>query len=100
MIGVSGIVTGLGNVWIEPYLEMYQAAQESDFLKVRKLQEKINKLYEVIQTAGDRGVPAIKAATSLLGRSEKWVKAPMFPLEEEELSRVRKILRGLGLKTV
>lgn len=98
MIGVSGIVTGLGNVWIEPYLEMYQAAQESDFLKVRKLQEKINGLYEVIRTARDRGVPAIKAATSLLGRSEKWLKAPMLPLGEEELSRVKGVLTGLDLK--
>jgi 4-hydroxy-tetrahydrodipicolinate synthase len=32
MIGVSGIVTGLGNVWIEPYLEMYEAAKERVFL--------------------------------------------------------------------
>jgi 4-hydroxy-tetrahydrodipicolinate synthase len=99
MIGVSGIVTGLGNVWIEPYLEMYQAAQEGDFLKVRKLQEKINKLYEVIRTAGDRGVPAIKAAASLLGRSEKWLRAPMLPLDEKELSRVKEILADLDLKT-
>jgi len=98
MIGVSGIVTGLGNVWIEPYLEMYEAAQKNDFLKVRKLQEKINQLYEVIRTARDRGVPAIKAATSLLGRSEKWLKAPMLPLDKDELSRVGQILAGLGLK--
>jgi 4-hydroxy-tetrahydrodipicolinate synthase len=97
MIGVSGIVTGLGNVWIEPYLEMYQAAQEGDFLRVQKLQEKINKLYEVIRTARDRGVPAIKAAASLLGRSEKWLKAPILPLDKEELSRVKEILTDLNL---
>jgi 4-hydroxy-tetrahydrodipicolinate synthase len=100
MIGCPGIVTGLGNIWIEPYIEMYQAAQKGDFLRVRKIQAKINKLYEVIRTVGDRMVPAIKGATSLLGRSEKWVKAPMLSLEEEELSRVMKILRDLGLKTV
>jgi 4-hydroxy-tetrahydrodipicolinate synthase len=100
MIGSPGMVTGLGNVWIEPYIEMYQAAQQGDFPRVRKIQAKINKLYEVIRTVGDRVVPAVKGAASLLGRSEKWVKAPMLPLEEEELSRVRKILRDLGLKTV
>jgi 4-hydroxy-tetrahydrodipicolinate synthase len=100
MIGSPGIVTGLGNVWIEPYIEIYQAAQQGDFPRVRTIQVKINKLYEVIRTAGNRVVPAIKGATSLLGRSEKWVKAPMLPLEEEELSRVLKILRDLGLKTV
>ena len=99
MIGSPGMVTGLGNVWIEPYIEMYQAAQKGDFSRVRKIQAKINKLYEVIRTVGDRVVPAVKGAASLLGRSEKWVKAPMLPLEEEELSRVLKILRDLGLKT-
>jgi 4-hydroxy-tetrahydrodipicolinate synthase len=99
MIGSPGIVTGLGNVWIEPYIEIYQAAQKGDFSRVREIQVKINKLYEVIRTAGDRVVPAIKGAASLFGRSEKWVKAPMLPLEEEELSRVLKILRDLGLKT-
>jgi dihydrodipicolinate synthase/N-acetylneuraminate lyase len=99
MIGSPGMVTGLGNVWIEPYIEIYQAAQKGDFLRVREIQGKINKLYEVIRTVGDRVVPAIKGATSLLGRSEKWVKAPIFSLEEEELSRIRKILKELGLKT-
>lgn len=44
-IGAKGIVTGLGNVWIEPYLEMFKAAQERDFATVRKIQEKINRLY-------------------------------------------------------
>jgi len=98
-IGGSGMITGLGNVWIEPYLEMYQAAQRGDFLKVRKFQEKINKLYEVIRTTGDREIAAIKASVFLLGRSEKWLKAPMLPLDEEELIRIRRILSQLGLKT-
>ena len=96
--GASGIVTGLGNIWIEPDLKMYQAAEEGDFPKVRDLQAKINRLYEVIRAGGDRGIPAIKAATSLLGRSEKWLKAPVLPLDEEELSRVKQILADLDLK--
>jgi 4-hydroxy-tetrahydrodipicolinate synthase len=99
MIGSPGMVTGLGNIWIEPYIEMYQVAQQGDFRTVQKIQAKINKLYEVIRTVGDRVVPAVKGATSLLGRSEKWVKAPMCSLEKGELSRVLEILRGLGLKT-
>ncbi|MGQ9646914.1 MAG: dihydrodipicolinate synthase family protein [Thermodesulfobacteriota bacterium] len=98
MIGSPGIVTGLGNVWIEPYITIYQAAQKGDFSTVRKIQAKINKLYGVIQTVGDRVVPAIKGATSLLGRSEKWVRAPMLSLEEGDLSRIRKILEELSLK--
>jgi 4-hydroxy-tetrahydrodipicolinate synthase len=97
MIGARGMVTGLGNVWVEPYVEMYRAAEKRDLKKILKCQEKINRLYEVIQTAGGRGVPAVKAAASLLGRSEKRLKEPILPVNDQELSRIEKILRNLGL---
>jgi len=67
MVGARGMVTGLGNVWVEPYIEMYRAAEKRDFKETLKYQEKINRLYEVIRTARGRGVPAVKAAASLLG---------------------------------
>ena len=96
-LGAKGIVTGLGNVWIVPYLEMFKAAEERDFATVHKIQGKINKLYEVIETVGGRGNPAVKGGVSLLGRCGKWVKAPIMPLDGEELSRVRQILVELDL---
>jgi len=98
ILGASGVVTGLGNVWIEPYVEMYRAAEEGDFPRVQEFQKKINRLYEVLHVAGDKNIPAIKAATSLLGRCEKWLKPPLSPLNDEELSRVRKVLTNLRLK--
>ena len=97
-IGAKGVVTGLGNVWIEPYLEMYEAAKRRDFATARQHQEKINAVYEVIQTVGGRGIPAVKAGAALLGRSEKWVKSPVQPLNEDELSRVANVLAGIGLE--
>jgi 4-hydroxy-tetrahydrodipicolinate synthase len=97
MIGARGMVTGLGNVWVEPYVEMYRAAGKGDFEKVLKCQQKINRLYEVIRTARGRGVPAVKAAASLLGRSETWLKEPLLPVNDEEFSRIERILRNLGL---
>jgi 4-hydroxy-tetrahydrodipicolinate synthase len=100
MIGARGIVTGLGNVWVEPYVEMYRAAEKRDSEEILKCQEKINRLYEVIQTARGRGAPAVKAAAFLLGRSEKWLKEPILPVNDEELSRIEKILRNLGLNPV
>ena len=98
ILGASGVVTGLGNVWIEPYVEMYRAAEEGDFPRVQEFQKKINRLYEVLHVARDKNIPAIKAATSLLGRCEKWLKPPLSPLNDEELSRVRKVLTNLRLK--
>jgi 4-hydroxy-tetrahydrodipicolinate synthase len=100
ILGASGVVTGLGNVWIEPYVRMFRAAQEGDFRGVQKFQKKINRLYKVLQVAGNKTIPAIKAATFLLGRCEKWLKPPLLPLSDEELSRVRKVLADLGLTKV
>jgi len=37
-IGADGIVTGLGNVYIEPYIRMYQAALSNDFKNVSEMQ--------------------------------------------------------------
>jgi 4-hydroxy-tetrahydrodipicolinate synthase len=98
MIGARGMVTGLGNVWAEPYVEMYRAAERHDLKETLKCQEKINRLYEVIRTARGRGVPAIKAAVSLLGRSEKWLKSPVLPVNDEELLRIERILKDLGIE--
>ena len=98
ILGAPGVVTGLGNVWIEPYVEMYRAAEEGDFSRVQEFQKKINRLYKVLHVTGDRNIPAIKSATFLLGRCERWLKPPLLPLNDEELSRVRKVLTDLRLK--
>jgi 4-hydroxy-tetrahydrodipicolinate synthase len=97
ILGASGVVTGLGNVWIEPYVEMFRAAEVGDFRRAQEFQKKINRLYKVLQVAGDRNIPAIKAATFFLGRCEKWLKPPLLPLNDEGLSRVKKVLADLGL---
>lgn len=96
-IGADGMVTGLGNVLIEPYIEMYQAAQLDDFKKVYEMQKRINALYEIIQVTGIKVIPSIKAATSLLGRSHKWMKITSQTLSNAEINGIEKILRSLYL---
>ena len=98
ILGASGIVTGLSNVWIEPYVGMCRAAEENDVRSVQEFQKKINRLYRILRVTGNKTVPAIKAATFLLGRCEKWLKPPLLPLSDEELSRVKKVLTDLRLK--
>jgi 4-hydroxy-tetrahydrodipicolinate synthase len=98
ILGASGVVTGLGNVWIEPYMQIYRAAEQGDFRKVQGFQKKINRLYKILHVTGNRTVPAIKAATSFLGRCERWVKSPQLPLNDQELSRVKRVLADLRLK--
>ncbi len=91
------MVTGLGNVFIEPYIRMYQAAKKGNYRKVNEMQKKINKLYEIIQVTGGKAIPAIKAGVALLGRSTKWMKLSSLSLDDEEIRKVERILTNLSL---
>jgi len=95
--GANGIVTGLGNVWIEPYIKMYQAARARNNSRVNKMQKEIDNLYELIQVTGGKVIPAIKAAVTLLGRSTKWMKIPSLTLGDEDIEKVKRVIVKLGL---
>jgi len=95
--GANGIVTGLGNVFIEPYIQMYKEAKKGNATKVNEMQKKINELYEIIQISGGKVIPAIKAGVALLGRSAKWMKLSSLSLDDEEIRKVEKILINLSL---
>ena len=95
--GANGIVTGLGNVWIEPYIKMFQAAKARNNLRVNEMQKEIDNLYELIQVTGGKVIPAIKAAASLLGRSNKWMKISSQTLNEQEVEKVKRVLTNLNL---
>ncbi len=96
-IGADGVVTGLGNVFIEPYIQMYKEAKKGNYQKVNEMQKKINKLYEIIQVTGGKVIPAIKAGTALLGRSSKWMKIISMSLNNNEVTKIEKILIDLTL---
>jgi len=95
--GANGIVTGLGNVWIEPYIKMFQAAKARNNSRVNEIQKEINNLYELIQVTGGKVIPAIKAAVTLLGRSTKWMKMLSLTLGDEDIEKVKRVITKLGL---
>ncbi len=97
LMGARGIVTGLGNVWIEPYVEMYREAKEDNITKVMELQYKINRLCEIIERTGGYSVPAVKAACALLGRSTPLMVQRSMTLSEDKIETVEQILKELGL---
>jgi 4-hydroxy-tetrahydrodipicolinate synthase len=97
LVGARGIVTGLGNVWIEPYVEMHREAKEDNISKVTKLQGKINRLCEIIERTGGCSTPAIKAACALLGRSTPLMVQRSMTLSEDKIATVEQILKELGL---
>ena len=97
LLGAKGMVTGLGNIWVDPYLTMFQASMEGKVDVVLECQRKVNRLFQVIGVTGGKVNAAIKAAVSLLGRCSKWMRTSTTTLTEEEVGRVREVLQDLRL---
>ncbi len=97
LIGAKTVVTGLGNVWIDPYIEMSQAAHQGDRIGVLEAQKKINALFEIVECAPGKGISAIKAACSLLGRSKLGMSIPSLRVNTKELNKIKCIVEGLEL---
>jgi len=95
--GADGVVTGLGNVFIEPYIQMYKEAKKGNYQEVNEMQKKITELYEIIQITGGKVISAIKVGTALLGRSSKWMKIISMSLNNNEVRKIEKILIDLNV---
>lgn len=98
MIGCHGIVTGLGNARIEPYIQIYKAAREGDWQTVRKCQVRINILYGIIRLCGN-SIAAAKAAAELSGRGNRWMRQRSQSLSDGQMKEVAAILREFDRKT-
>ena len=92
MVGCDGIVTGLGNARIEPYLRMYEAAERGDWGTVRQCQGRINTLYGIIRSCGN-SIAAAKAAAELAGRGSRWMRQRSQSLSDPQMKEVAGILR-------
>jgi 4-hydroxy-tetrahydrodipicolinate synthase len=92
MIGCHGIVTGLGNARIEPYVQIYRAAQKGDWQTVRSCQARINVLYGIIRLCGN-SIAAAKAATELSGRGSRWMRQSSQSLTDAQMQEAARILR-------
>lgn len=91
LAGADGVVSGLSNVRVEPYVEMYQAALKGDKSKIQECQTRINYLYKLIHLFGN-GNAAIKAATEIYGRGSRWMQIPSMTLDNEQIKMIHKIL--------
>ena len=96
LLGARGIVTGLGNVWIEPYIKMRDAHRQGNAQAVLQAQAQINTVYEIINITG-KVIPPIKAAAMLLGRSTALMKTPGLTLNADEIAKVKDVLKKVEL---
>jgi len=94
--GASGIVTGLGNVRLDPYVALYGAAVAGNRNAALAAQREINSLAQIFECVGHRIIPAIKAAVAFDGRCLPRMKMEHHTLSAEDIETVLAVLNGLG----
>ncbi|MGP9538718.1 dihydrodipicolinate synthase family protein [Brachybacterium sp. AOP43-C2-M15] len=103
LAGADGSVPGLGNVDPAGYVRMHRAARTGDWEQVRREQDRLAALFEIVFQPTDKvgpaaGVGAFKTALRELGIfSTNTMAAPMTPIEGESVDRIRAILEDTGM---
>lgn len=91
LCGADGVVSGLANARVEPFVDLFQAGERGDPAGVLAAQARINRLYEIVHAVG-RGNPAIKTAAALAGRSNYSMRVATQTTTEAERAAVAAIL--------
>ncbi|MCS6711393.1 dihydrodipicolinate synthase family protein [Brachybacterium sp. EF45031] len=103
LAGAHGCVPGLGNVDPAGYARMHAAAQRGDWESMRREQDRLAALFEIVFQAPGRvgptaGVGAFKTALREMGIfSTNTMSAPMASLDDDETARIRTVLERAGL---
>ncbi|MFD1931094.1 dihydrodipicolinate synthase family protein [Nonomuraea mangrovi] len=103
-MGADGVVPGLGNVDPHGYVRLFGSAARGDWEAARKEQERLVRLFEIIQVGGARmggsssGLGAFKAALHLRGVIDCPATAlPQVPLNDDEVAQIGMLLAAAGL---
>lgn len=103
--GAAGIVPGLGNVDPAGYVRMYDAARAGDWAAVASEQDRLARLFRIVEaatpgrvSAGAAGLGGFKTALQLMGVIDSNRMAePMVQLDAAETATVRGIVEAEGL---
>jgi 4-hydroxy-tetrahydrodipicolinate synthase len=103
--GVDGVVPGLGNVDPAGYVRLFKAAVGGDAAAARDEQDRLFRLFDIINVAdrsrmgaSSAALGAFKAGLYLLGVIDCPVTAyPSVPLNDTEIAAVRPLLDRAGL---
>jgi 4-hydroxy-tetrahydrodipicolinate synthase len=97
LLGAGCIVTGLGNIRIEHYIDMYNAAKEGNSEKVKECQRIVNRYRSIFNVCSPtKGNAAVKSGTAFYGRANRRMIMPSMNLNDEEYSKVDKILSDIN----
>ncbi|MEM9326889.1 MAG: dihydrodipicolinate synthase family protein [Bacteroidota bacterium] len=95
--GAEALVTGLGNVSIAANVGVYEAFMKGDEQAMWSHQKTLNAAYRLVTVLPGKGVPVIKAASALLGRSTFRMKDDWLNLTSNEVKIVEGVMKELGL---
>ncbi len=91
LTGGDGMVSGLSNAGVEPYVEMYSAYENGDFETIKACQAKINELYKIVHSCGN-GNAAIKAVTEIRGTGSRWMRQKSQSLSDQQVKVIADIV--------
>jgi dihydrodipicolinate synthase/N-acetylneuraminate lyase len=98
VLGVTGWVSGMANVYPEESARLLQLAARGDWGRARALYRVMTPLFHLDTEV--KLVQSIKLAGQLKGQGREWVRAPRLPLTGAQRTRVERIVadtdRGLA----
>ncbi|MHA3683765.1 dihydrodipicolinate synthase family protein [Leucobacter sp. HY1908] len=103
LAGADGVVPGFGNVEVEGYVRMFEAAKRGDFATAATEQERINELFEIVFQpkgySGDAtGVAAFKEAMAARGIiASAQMNLALDTLNASDRAAVREVLAAAGV---
>ena len=101
--GADGSVPGLANVEPEGYVRMWKAAQEGNWVEVKREQDRLNEISHIFDvTSGVQGygagVGAFKCALNLMGIFDSdQMPRPVKPLDGQNREAIKQVLIANGL---
>ena len=103
MMGADGGVNGGANMFPKLYVDLYNAALDLDYERVRALQEQVMEISTTIYKIGKYGssyLKGVKCVLSLLGICNDFMAEPFRKFRAEERSKVREVLENMGVPVI
>lgn len=103
MMGADGGVNGGANMFPKLYVDLYNAALDLDYERVRALQEQVMEISTTIYKVGKYGssyLKGVKCVLSLLGICNDFMAEPFRKFRAEERSKVREVLENMGVPVI
>ncbi|MCD8184915.1 MAG: dihydrodipicolinate synthase family protein [Rikenellaceae bacterium] len=103
MMGADGGVNGGANMFPKLYVDLYHAALDLDYERVRVLQEQVMEISSSIYKVGKYGssyLKGVKCVLSLLGICDDFMAKPFRKFQPEERAKVKAILDRMGIPVI